>query len=472
LEGKIILDVLSEEERFLQRVKAIDVVNINFEAYESRVFLLNDKFSLQYLLDRAPNATKRSLDSLSKISMQITSLCLCLNERPNIRFHAASGRAGKYCEVLARILDGDGTETGDLDNQIGKLPHWKPRYNPGTLLILDRESDPVAPLLHEVTYQAALMDADRIKDGNLIEVEEKRKGKPTRTTYVLNEEDKWWREFRHRHVKEVIGKLSQAKEEFLKNNQVAAGQRDVAEWDSKQMLKQVRDYPLYREFTRQYKKHTGILAMTLNGLRPLLKEGLNLEQDMATGMDPKGKKISSRDFFSRLCAICESSDICMLSKLRIVMTYIITQGGMNKKEKDIIFSHLNHNALPAIGKLEELGINTGNRQNAFKRKLDSSHEAEIKNHLNEEAEWAVSLIEFRYILSTSRSFFVLNQGGQWRYRPRLLDTVKQMIEGKLSTKSHPYIRAPRKETVVERKASGIRSRRIRSTKTKLDDDVK
>jgi hypothetical protein len=42
----------------------------------------------------------------------------------------------------------------ELDAALARVEAWEPNKERGTLLILDRTIDPVAPLMHEFTYQA------------------------------------------------------------------------------------------------------------------------------------------------------------------------------------------------------------------------------------------------------------------------------------------------------------------------------
>jgi len=336
LPKRIVQDVLLKEKNFQKSAKALTVTHFNFLASESHVFTFNSKGLMKTFISSA--SEKRIDTALTWCAQRLASVCITINENPNVRYRAPVGeaRSEKYPALLANRLVGGG---GEIPYAIGGLPNWKPRANPGTVIILDREIDPLAPLLHELTYQAAIVDHLSLQENVLtIKVDEKEKDSKEKT-YLMSDADVWWKNYRHRHINELLRALNEKSDALKKENAVAKGD-DPNKWDSKQMLKKVRDYPSYREFTKQYGKHTAILKKLYAEFRPLTKSVLSLEQDMVTGLDFKGEKIGSRDFFDRLLEICEAENISGLSKVRVVMSYIITQGGIAPREKEQIFKHL------------------------------------------------------------------------------------------------------------------------------------
>lgn len=454
---------LGSQRRFVERCHALKEMNLDFESFESRVFLLNQRWALSDLLVTGKASQKRVINVLSNCSKQLASVCVALNELPNIRYRAprAEGTSTpeRYCQFLARFLSGDSEKEGDLPRVVKRLDAWKARENPATVLILDRETDPIAPLIHEVTYQASLYDHFLIRD-EVVRVKEISKrnvessgrlpdgkaARPAEKDYVLNETDKWWREHRHCHINELFAALTKAKEAFKKSNELAKSGAafDEKDMSSKEMLKKVRDYPAYRDFTKTYTKHITILKQVFDHAKPLTKALLELEQDMATGLDATGATANMRSFFPRLLSICRDPEVNMLSKARVTMIYIITQGGMTSKNREAIFATLNPSVVRAINNLDKLGVHTGEPRKEFKIGCGRSHLDIIKRHLRENKQWAEQ---------------------HWRYLPRLHDTVKQMLDGKLDRKKYPYIQTPTRETKIHR-ATVIRSKRKRQVGTR------
>jgi syntaxin-binding protein 1 len=74
-----------------------------------------------------------------------------LNEYPYIRFQGDNIKMQNVAQVFRAMMDAfiadnrDFTYTGQASGEA---------YKRGTLLLLDRTVDPLAPLLHEFTYQA------------------------------------------------------------------------------------------------------------------------------------------------------------------------------------------------------------------------------------------------------------------------------------------------------------------------------
>lgn len=66
-----------------------------------------------------------------------------MNEYPYIRYVAAN----PITSEIARLVD------KSLENALRNLKNWKFNPNRGTLLIVDRSIDCVAPLMHSYTYQ-------------------------------------------------------------------------------------------------------------------------------------------------------------------------------------------------------------------------------------------------------------------------------------------------------------------------------
>uniref|UniRef100_A0A7S0GSH8 Uncharacterized protein n=1 Tax=Amorphochlora amoebiformis TaxID=1561963 RepID=A0A7S0GSH8_9EUKA len=435
----MVLQVLSKEERFKESVRRLTEVYIDFIAYESRVFTFHTQNALMDILTASEETIMTVMEQYSE---KLAGLCLSLNEKPNIRYRAPRNTrksSEKYCNLLASFLGGTSLKKGDLDMSIERLPNWQSRSNPGTVLMLDRDIDPIAPLLHDVTYQAVVHDALDIQD-NVLKLDSK-------TSYVVDENDVWWRDYRHRHINEVLRKLTEASNEIKEKNQVASGGQDSDNWDSKGMLNKVRDYPSYREFTKQYKKHTLILKKLYAYLKPLTKEVLGLQMDMATQMDTKGTRIKHGDYFKRLIAVCEDETIREETKVRCVLIYIATNGGISQRELKRVLKLLPPTAVAAVNGFQKFGINTGEPDKTRRFHCTGVHRESVEEHMKKNQEWA---------------------NNQWRYVPLIYGTVKSMIQDTLDEKDFPYIKPPALKTQVKSVAR-VASRRKRGPSTRNDE---
>lgn len=82
--------------------------------------------------------------------------------------------------------------------------------------MVDRSMDLVSPLLHEFTYQAMVHDLLPIRDGDKVTyrtvLNEGSHNEETKDMQITDL-DKVWVEYRHLHMKDVLGKLG---EDFAK----------------------------------------------------------------------------------------------------------------------------------------------------------------------------------------------------------------------------------------------------------------
>lgn len=91
----------------------------------------------------------------------------------------------------------------------------------GILFIVDRSMDPMAPLLHEFTYQAMAHDLLPIKteDGKVTYTPKTPSpGDTEPRTGELNENDKVWTKLRHKHMTETIQSVMSDLDKFIKDN--------------------------------------------------------------------------------------------------------------------------------------------------------------------------------------------------------------------------------------------------------------
>lgn len=85
-----------------------------------------------------------------------------------------------------------------------------------------RGFDPVAPVIHEWTYEAMVYDLLSL-NGNAYEYESQTEGGQTELkVHILDERDPLWTELRHQHFADASLKISSLVEEFTKKNKTAS----------------------------------------------------------------------------------------------------------------------------------------------------------------------------------------------------------------------------------------------------------
>ena len=93
---------------------------------------------------------------------------------------------------------------------------------------LCRGFDPVAPIIHEWTYEAMVYDLLKL-DGNIYNYEiETEGGKSETKSHILDERDSIWVELRHQHFAAASLRISSMLDDFRKKNKAASYIRNKA----------------------------------------------------------------------------------------------------------------------------------------------------------------------------------------------------------------------------------------------------
>jgi syntaxin-binding protein 1 len=100
-----------------------------------------------------------------------------------------------------------------------RQPTANPPRPKAILFVVDRSMDPVAPFLHEFTYQAMVNDLLKVEDGTRYRYSYKNTvGGMEQKEAILSEEDTVWTSVRHLHMKEAIDTLMQDFQRFAQEH--------------------------------------------------------------------------------------------------------------------------------------------------------------------------------------------------------------------------------------------------------------
>eukprot|EP01069_Polyplicarium_translucidae_P009058 Polyplicarium_translucidae@DN3284_c0_g2_i7.p1 len=136
-----ILEILTKSSSLLPRLRSLVEFNLNFIAYESRIFHLNRPDSLAEVYEGEEGS---NMATLGAIADQLLTLCATFKDIPNIRFQTGASR---FTEQIASLLH---AKLKRLD--------WLGTRGRTTLVIIDRSIDCAPLFLHEYTYQAVAYD--------------------------------------------------------------------------------------------------------------------------------------------------------------------------------------------------------------------------------------------------------------------------------------------------------------------------
>ena len=103
-----------------------------------------------------------------------------------------------------------------------------PSAGPDAAGWLCRGFDPVAPIIHEWTYEAMVFDLLKL-EGSIYKYEIETEGGKTETkSHILDERDAIWVELRHQHFAAASLKISAMLDDFRKKNTAASYIRNKA----------------------------------------------------------------------------------------------------------------------------------------------------------------------------------------------------------------------------------------------------
>ncbi|GAB5365930.1 hypothetical protein AAMO2058_001100900 [Amorphochlora amoebiformis] len=447
LKKALISSILAKEKRFVSSCRALNEANVDFLSFESRVFLLNQPEALNILMKTGAEGIEESNRLIEQMTLQLVSLCIVLNESPYVRFEN-SQRGGRIEKLLAFMAGQDNFDAA-LQRTTRKLPNWKARPNPATLLFLNRTSDMAATLVHHLSYQSTLVDVMGMK-GDVLEIEVDQKDESgvvigsEKKSYVMSETDDVWRLKRHKHFDAVKNELYDEMQKF-KSKSVAQNfksKSDGLDIDQKTMLKVVKDIPKYREAVNMYKKHQNIIAKA----REKIAERIGvtkLLQTLACLMDNTGNILRTSNIWEGVKTCLEDTKTSSTDKTSVALMYVIMRGGMTNSEKKVFEENLSSTTMTCIDSLKNLDLPTGKPQSDFKLRKDHVDimKKNLKKRLQEKKEGKKAYtVGFRYI-------------------PRLEALVSQLADDKLDKKDFPYVKAPSKSSSRGTKSIGFSRRR-------------
>jgi len=398
----------------IPRVKSFVELNADFSAVESSVFSLNLSNSLGALYFHEKNKQEVLANELSQISKKLTSMCLTMHELPHVRYCATKEASG-INKVLASFFE------KDMKALAGKVSDWKTSESRerGTILLLDRSMDPVAPLMHEYTYQAMVNDLLEVK-GELCDVNTDADKKET---IVLSEDDQLWVEFRHQHIANVMKSISAKFRSFqTQNNLVKLQKAQTA--TVKDMISAMKDFPKYKAMMKKYHEHMSLAEDCMKQFSAgNLKDISEFEQDMATGLDGDNNKVAAKTLKANLIKFCQDPEVGVLQKLRLLMIFIASQGGIQEATRNELLKSVDVKLHKAV---MNLGIMGPDKSKSYKKKKTKGDESELM------------LV---------------------RFTPLLHQVILDFASGNLSEKDYPYSGIPPIGTSGKKVSRSVRSAR-------------
>ncbi|OQD86620.1 hypothetical protein PENANT_c007G06508 [Penicillium antarcticum] len=338
-----------------ERIAEFHVMNINFYPRESHLITFKDPWSFPVLFH--PGCNNLIRPHLEDLAQKIVSLCASLGEYPIIRYYrprSPTHEAGVMCSHLARFIQNEMDQFAQFQRDFPPQTN-RPR---GVLIVVDRSMDLFAPLLHEFTYQAMVHDLLPIQDGDKVTYKTviNAGGKNEEVKEMeIGEDDRVWVDYRHMHMKDVLGKLG---EDFAK---FRAANPQFADDNAKQSVNTIKDMLAgLREFQEGKNAYTLHLNMAQECMKYFqdrkLLEVSSIQQSFATGLDENYKK--AKNLAAQLVQLLDDNSVVPPDRLRLLLLYIIYRGGLLSGDIRKLMAHA---GLPSqdgnvIANLELLGV--------------------------------------------------------------------------------------------------------------------
>ncbi len=338
------MSALAGSPALVGRLRALTELNLDFVAWESRVFSLERPGALYPLLieKRAPPPappTPLLARELATTATQLVTLLLSLRRVPTIRFQASES---KLKHPVARLLaEAVFVRLKAAVHALGDA--WEALPGTCTLLILERSFDPITPFMHSFTYQALVHDlfavqaeVVRFSPGALPVTNNALPVRPSAVVttpqpavnslglagpgdgseekvLVLAERDPLWLELRHKHLALVARVLTQRFKHFTQTNEMVRLQREtksltnsnceVTQLDA--LLRAMRDAQAFQQQLPLFLKHLALVEEALQrGDKARVREQAQLQQTLALRSHPDGSGLRDEDAVKALRALC------------------------------------------------------------------------------------------------------------------------------------------------------------------------
>ena len=325
-----VIATLQADPNLVARIKTLKELNLEYLAVESSTFHLDmqEKSVLTGLYGPTPDPDLPQL-----LGRKLATLCISLGEHPSIRYQGTS----RYARTIAESLN-------------ATLVQYK-RSNPamkfngddahedrdrGQILILDRSFDPVAPLVHEFTYQTMAQDLVNIEDGNVFTYNLTTGKGSKEMKSILGEADEFWVEHRHMHISKVVDSIRKRLDDIISThpgaslqNKEKKGQADIGT-----MAAAVRALPEYQQTMAKISMHRELTAECMNAAtqQSLVQVVCDIESLICTESDENGVEFSGSKLITKVSEALRGR-IPRECKLRILAIFICTHRGATSEEK-------------------------------------------------------------------------------------------------------------------------------------------
>jgi len=434
-------------------LKSLKEVNLEFLLVDGRTVSTEQPKALPTCMGERCESDRGAVEKeLDLAAMRLSTLFATLNDFPAIRYKAGKiPEAGEPPGAAARS-----TLTQRLAMKIsdrlmsmqraGQLPNRETC----DLIILDRSIDPVAPIIHEWTYETMVYDLISVDNKTISYSGEDASGTKGVRQHILDETDDLWVELRHSFIAEVYSTVSERLRQFQEKNKAAkykTGQGgNVSNMSGGNIKALIQALPEYRAMLGLLSTHISISEQLKNisEQRQLMEVG-ELEQDIVYG------EKSSQELIKYLADNAGSLEVA--DKMRLFLCYLATHPekmDATKRQQWMRVARLEPQDMAVICNLAYLNITVMKQEEKQSKGLTFGLKTKKKKGTRAKRQ------------GRDDNGYTLN-----RFDPVMLDVLEDAAANKLSNEEYPWVRGAPADSMDDfgSEPSSLRIASARTTKS-------
>ncbi|KAJ2159618.1 syntaxin binding protein 1 [Coemansia sp. RSA 552] len=410
-------------------LKALKELCIEYDMFGSRVFLTQLIGRPMYRL-YSPLVTRGFNDELELMSKKLANVCGVLKESPVVRYLLLDQET--YGDTKARPLAF--LFHTEMDRIREGLPKETDSDKPQTeLIIVDRSADPVAPILHEFTYEAMVYDLLDIEDGTKFTYTAKLgSGEEETKSVKLDESDAIWQEFRFQHITEAQEGIMKRFKDLVGSNRAIADMESGEKLNLNKLRDVITTMPQFKGQLGVLSAHITLMEKCMDEFkRRSLSEIALIEQNLVMGTTPDDDKYESGDI--DIAFMLNNPDIELRDKLRLLLIFFITNPSLTEAERQ---------KLAALAKFSNEARETIRNMGLVLRwphALDLLRQLQERPSQSTKSKWGLGAMRSSSNVQKDDEAKPYDVS---RYTPALKNVMEGCIEGYLSEELFPYVVPP------------------------------